>query len=565
MYPIVNFIENSTLGSAFLLLLSFIATYVICLIGEVNIRYRMFFTLIVSSTFLAVQKSQGLCFHRIPILRTRAFRLILIPAFIATLFFVPYLVIAHKFPDIGFRFPLRVAQGVPPIVMSGPSISVIIPYQNEVPGFLEKTVLSIYTETREDLLKEIIVVDDGSSEPLTTIPEFPKMKILRNEEPQGLTRAKIRGADFATGSHILFLDAHCKVGPNWAEWLLGRSAQVSYKDIIIPQIVPVNPKTFKFEQVSGYSKLIFQWNFEFVWIFTDTGEAPVLPGGIELMTRKRWLEAKYDQGMRQWGGENIEQSLMTWMCGGKILTEERAIIGHVFDRPNPTVVREISVVVENQARGAFVWLDEWLKFFKARHFEGSKILSGGKMNLEGIDKRLELRHRLQCNDFNSYVEKFDKIFDERGLLIEKETAIMHVKSGLCLTVSQLSGEGKMHERPVKLVWDTCRPYETGQRFTPVRGDVLLRSVAYERCLERRGNEVVLHPCGFLKVSVDQIFSFLPENWLGQPVMEGDLRRERTCLAGPMGTEEGVKLPVTMAPCSTDYETQINVRPIFSGV
>jgi len=221
MYPIVNFVENSPVGSWFLLILSFAATYVVSLVGEVNIRYRMLFTLVVSATFLAVHKYQGLCFHRIPILRTRAFRLILIPALVATACFLPYLIIAHKLPEIGFRFPLRIAQGIPPIILPGPSVSVVIPYQNEVSGFLEKTILSLYEETREDLLKEIIVVDDGSSVPLEPLGHFPKMKILRNTEPQGLTRAKIRGANFASGSHILFLDAHCKVGPNWAEWLLG--------------------------------------------------------------------------------------------------------------------------------------------------------------------------------------------------------------------------------------------------------------------------------------------------------------------------------------------------------
>lgn len=40
-------------------------------------------------------------------------------------------------------------------------------------------------------------------------------------------------------------------------------------------------------------------------------------------------------GMLDWGGENIEQSLRVWMCGGKILVDREAKIGHIFERPAP--------------------------------------------------------------------------------------------------------------------------------------------------------------------------------------------------------------------------------------
>ena len=544
--------------------MSILVPYIVCVVGEVNVRFRWLMSFLTSSCFVITLFSRTLLFHRIPILRKSAYRVVILTAIFAASILVPFLVIAHKIPEIGLRFPRSTAQGVAPVIEPGPKISVVIPHQDEVAGFLEKTIQSIYAETREDFLLEIIVVDDGSSERLEPFFQYPKMKILRNDEPQGLTRTKIRGADFASGTHIMFLDAHCKVGPNWAEWLLGRSASASYKDIIIPRILSLSPETFSFESISGFSKLMFEWNFEFSWVLTDTPEAPVLPGGIQLMTRRRWLETRYDDGMLQWGGENIEQSLMTWICGGKIFTEERAIVGHVFDRPVAKVAREQDVIVTNLARAAFVWLDDFLELFKTRRGSAASTIMD-EMSLAGLDKRLAMRHRLECGTFRDYLEKFDRFFDEQGMFVEKETAIMHVKTGLCLSIVALSDEGKVNQKPVRVEWDVCRPYDKEQRFTPVRGNVLLRSVAFERCLERRGTEVILSPCSFIDVKVEQIFSLLPDGWLGHVSAEGDLRRVRTCLTGPEGFHSGDRFPVLVSPCSNRTALQIKIRPIFTGV
>ena len=46
------------------------------------------------------------------------------------------------------------------------------------------------------------------------------------------------------------------------------------------------------------------------------------------MTRKWWFEsAMYDDGMLEWGGENIEQSIRCWLCGGSIVVARDAHIG----------------------------------------------------------------------------------------------------------------------------------------------------------------------------------------------------------------------------------------------
>lgn len=65
----------------------------------------------------------------------------------------------------------------------------------------------------------------------------------------------------------------------------------------------------------------------------------------------RWEESgKYDPGMLEWGGENLEQSMRVWMCGGEIYVVRDSFVGHIFDRPakpNPEVSSMKSSLVGN--------------------------------------------------------------------------------------------------------------------------------------------------------------------------------------------------------------------------
>ena len=55
-----------------------------------------------------------------------------------------------------------------------------------------------------------------------------------------------------------------------------------------------------------------------------------MSGGLLAMSRRWWKETGgYDDAMRGWGGENIDQSLRIWRCGGEIVSATRSYVAHM--------------------------------------------------------------------------------------------------------------------------------------------------------------------------------------------------------------------------------------------
>jgi len=106
-----------------------------------------------------------------------------------------------------------------------PTSSVIIIFNNEALSALLRTVWSVLDRSPSHLLHEIILVDDASNQTEITqiLPEYikhrlpPKVKLIRTPSQLGLIRARLTGAEVASGDILVFLDSHCEATKGWLE------------------------------------------------------------------------------------------------------------------------------------------------------------------------------------------------------------------------------------------------------------------------------------------------------------------------------------------------------------
>lgn len=71
----------------------------------------------------------------------------------------------------------------------------------------------------------------------------------------------------------------------------------------------------------------------------------------------------YDSGFDIWGGENLELSFKTWMCGGTLEIVPCSHVGHIFRKRSPYKWRSgVNVLKKNSVRLAEVGITEMFVF-----------------------------------------------------------------------------------------------------------------------------------------------------------------------------------------------------------
>lgn len=90
-----------------------------------------------------------------------------------------------------------------------------------------RTVHSIVNRTPPELLKQIVLVDDGSEwdslkqqlDDYVSLHWPNLVDVVRNVERRGLIGARLAGAKVATGEVMVFFDSHIEVNYNWVSLL----------------------------------------------------------------------------------------------------------------------------------------------------------------------------------------------------------------------------------------------------------------------------------------------------------------------------------------------------------
>ncbi|XP_015792880.1 polypeptide N-acetylgalactosaminyltransferase 13 [Tetranychus urticae] len=325
--------------------------------------------------------------------------------------------------------------------------SIIIVFHNEAWSTLVRTVHSVISTSPRKILEEIILVDDASTRTFLgteldsymvnlTASSLVPIKILRSKERIGLIKARLIGAERATGKVLTFLDAHCEATIGWLEPLLDRISSDPTR-VVCPVIDIIHEETFAFARSFELHWGGINWNLHFRWYPIGQAElsrikkhglsevshpfrTPIMAGGLFAIDRQYFYSiGSYDAQMDIWGGENIELSLRVWQCGGTMEIVPCSHVGHLFRKSSPYSFPRpdgvTGVLYTNLARVLHVWMDpEYLNFFykinpvmKRTIFgEMSKVEDYSQIpsKLANLTERIELKKRLSCKSFSWFLE-----------------------------------------------------------------------------------------------------------------------------------------------------------------
>lgn len=381
-----------------------------------------------------------------------------------------------------------------------PATSVIICFHNEAWSVLLRTVHSVLDRSPPHLLKEIILVDDFSDMAHTKrqledyMALYRKVKIVRASKREGLIRARLLGAKHATAPVLTYLDSHCECTTGWLEPLLDRIARDD-RTVACPVIDGIADDTFEYRGGGSDFKIGgFGWNLQFNWHAVPERErkkhkssaepvwSPTMAGGL-FSIDKTFFEklGTYDSGFDIWGGENLELSFKTWMCGGTLEIVPCSHVGHIFRKRSPYKWRSgVNVLKRNSVRLAEVWLDDYAKYYYQR-------IGNDLGDFGDISSRKELRNKLECKSFKWYLDNiYPELFIPGEAVASGEVRNLGLGGKTCL--DSPARKGDLH-KPAGLY--PCHNQGGNQYWMLSKAGEIRRD---ETCLDYAGQEVILYPC-----------------------------------------------------------------------
>jgi glycosyltransferase involved in cell wall biosynthesis len=231
-------------------------------------------------------------------------------------------------------------------------ISVILPALNES-VLLQRTVEQFTATLPAD--SEVIVVDNGSTDGSADFllgPPREGVTLIRSPKPLGVAGARNRGLEAARGEVVVFADAHVDVPERWWQAIVA-TLNRPHVGVVAPGLGVMGRP----ELSAACGQRIAERNLRLQWLAWKQREphpVPTLGGGFMAMRRETLdVAGGFDEGMPQWGSEDVELCLRYWLLGYEAWVVPEVTVLHYFRQVNPLRVKS-GVVTHNVLRVALL-------------------------------------------------------------------------------------------------------------------------------------------------------------------------------------------------------------------
>ena len=134
-------------------------------------------------------------------------------------------------------------------------------------AMLGRTVTSLLNHIGQELVNEVLIIDDAGKVPVTydSLPNDPRVHIVRSPTRLGLIRARDAGAQLARGPYLVFIDGHCKPRSLWLDSVRAL-LDSNHRRLVNFQVGMLNATSWTTtspERVG--SKAGFSWSLDHFW------------------------------------------------------------------------------------------------------------------------------------------------------------------------------------------------------------------------------------------------------------------------------------------------------------
>ncbi|KAL4226420.1 polypeptide N-acetylgalactosaminyltransferase [Mactra antiquata] len=341
-----------------------------------------------------------------------------------------------------------------------PAVSIILTFRDEPFVTLLRTVYSILETSPTHLIKEIILVDDGSEdeELLSAVKvhaaNVDKLKLIRNERSLGLMRARQRGILSSEADYFIVMDGHVEATPGWLEPIMYR-LKTHPKSLLTSHIGIVKCEDFGFflGHHEDFVLLFDQVSLNEHWVrykpeylkYRNGSVEPIpygmVPGMMMSMKKSFFLDlGGFDLGMEVWGAEHMEMSVKVWLCGGRVEMVPCSKLGHLY-RPAPwhKFTEKKDYVLKNLLRFTLVWMDGYMQEM-ALHTRRSDNETKMMERVGDISERLQIKSDQKCKPYQSFIDLILNTFAVYVPVNPKAKGVIKNRSRKqCLDRSQTDG------------------------------------------------------------------------------------------------------------------------------